>query len=95
VKELYNLKKDISEIKNVYSEHKEKGYELYHILDSTLASVNASEPIFDTAYNPILRQKWEHAIKHKLLPSLENQRKIILSNNYKPNKDWWGSESKN
>jgi len=90
--ELYNLKDDISEQNDVASKNKEIVADLHKQLFDYLNSVGAKFPVKDPEYDAAKEKKWlEYQVKKKL-PSLEKQRKQVLSEDFAPNKDWWGSK---
>ncbi len=57
-----------------------------------LQSVHANMPSPDPEYDSIQRLQYEAFIKNKKWPNLEKQRKNMLSEDFKPNKNWWGSK---
>lgn len=90
--ELYNLAKDIGEHECVNAQHPDKVEELKNLLDAWLIETNARMPKADPTYDPIkeaeVKRKWRTAT----LQGLEAKRKAMLSEDYKPNADWWGSQ---
>jgi len=89
--ELYNLKEDQGEHKDVASANKEIVSDLSNKLFSYLKSVNAKFPVKDPEYDAAKEQKYLKHIKEVKMPQLEKQRMDMLSNDFKPNDDWWGS----
>ena len=89
--ELYNLKKDLSETTDLSAQNHRKVKRLHKELFDYLKSVGAEFPVKDSEYNAQAEMKYKFNIKNKLLPRLEDQRKKMLSPDFSPNKDWWGS----
>lgn len=93
--ELYNLKKDVGENKNVAAANQKKVKALRRQLDIYLKSVNASYPENDSEYNAEKEKEYLDNLIKNLWPKLEKERKSMLSPNYEPNKDWWESKVTN
>ncbi len=91
--ELYNLETDLEEQFDISSKNKDKTEELNNKLHAWLTKVNANKPIRNEKYNDKRAKEVQLKIKNKFLPSLEIERKKILSKNFEPNKDWWGSKT--
>jgi len=89
--ELYNIAQDPSEQNNVASQFPEITNKLRIQLQDWLASVNAKFPEEDEEFNINKREAYNIKIVEKLLPKLEKQRLKMLTKDFKPNKDWWGS----
>lgn len=92
--ELYNLSLDPSEKNNLVDKQAKVSADLYHNLKEWLESVNAKYPVPDPEFDAEKRREYEKSIVEKLLPKLETERKNMLSKDYKPNEDWWGSTVK-
>ncbi|MFK8060819.1 MAG: sulfatase-like hydrolase/transferase, partial [Polaribacter sp.] len=90
--ELYNLENDPFEKKNFAKKEVEVTKELLLNLKNWLVAVNAKYPKVDSLFNQKKRELYDNQIKNKKLPSLEKQRLKMLSINFRPNKDWWGSK---
>ena len=56
-------------------------------------SVDAKYPKKDHQFNIKKREKYEEQIKNKLLPKLEKERVNMLSDDFQPNENWWGSKT--
>lgn len=93
--ELYNLKSDLAETKNVASQNPAVVIQLHQELFDYLQHVGARFPDKDPKYNPNAEENYKKGIETKLWPRLEKERKEMLSPGYKPNKDWWHSEVEN
>ena len=93
--ELYNLKIDEAEYESLNAQYPEKVKELRSKLDGWLSEVKAKMPIADPLYDPIK----EHLVKERnrtaTLQNVEKTRVMMLSKDYQPNKDWWGSQITN
>ncbi|NEW81290.1 MAG: sulfatase [Mariniphaga sp.] len=89
--ELYNLKSDLSETTDVSAKNPEIASRLLSELFDYLKNVGAKFPRKDPEYNAQAEKEYEQNIVDKLWPSLEKQRKEMLSSEFKPDNDWWGS----
>lgn len=89
--ELYNLKTDLSETTDLAAQHPEIVKALHTELFDYLNKVGAKFPQKDPEYNEKAAEKYHERIVNKLWPRLEQQRRNMLSTDYKPNPDWWGS----
>lgn len=89
--ELYDIKKDISEKSNIAAKYPDKANELKETLMSNLENMNARFPAEDPQFSQdsfdIKHQYFSVTVKERL----EKQRKLMLSEDWQPNKDWWGS----
>jgi len=90
--ELYNLKTDLSEATDVSAKNPENVNRLHTELFDYLKKVDARFPKKDPEYNAQSEKEYEQNIVNKLWPSLENQRKEMLSNDFNPKNNWWGSQ---
>lgn len=90
--ELYNLKADLSETTDVSAQNPEIVQQMHAELFDYLKNVGAKFPKKDPEYNIQAEKQYEQDIIDKLWPRLEKQRKEMLSPEFKPNKDWWGSQ---
>ena len=91
-KELYDLQSDPAEQMNVLDQYPEVVDSLSAQLQEWLHSVNAGVPEIDTEFDTIQAQTRKTYLKEELYPRLEAQRLEVLSKDFKPNDDWWGSE---
>ena len=66
--------------------------ELWNELEEWLSNSNAQLPEADPEYNPIADQSRDSFLLHVLLPRLENQRRLFLSDTFDPGNNWWGSD---
>ncbi|MBU3011340.1 sulfatase [Polaribacter vadi] len=90
-KELYNIAKDISETNDVATTYPDKVTQLNKELFDYLKEVKAKYPMNDPNYSETKAKDYLYNVEHKKMPSLEKQRIKMLSNNFQPNKNWWGS----
>lgn len=90
--ELYNLGLDPYEQNNVADDFPEITSKLSLQLKNWLVEVNALYPKKDDQFNVDKRKEYEDRIVNKLMPKLEKERLEMLSENFQPNEDWWGSK---
>lgn len=90
--ELFNLKDDLSETTNVADKHPEIAKQLNKKLFDYLNSVGAKYPAKDPDYDAAKEAKYLEKMRTKKMSALENQRKKMLAEDFKPNADWWGSK---
>lgn len=90
--ELYNLKTDLSETTDVSAKNPKIVQQLSAELFDYLKEVSAKFPVKDPEYSGEAEKEYLQDVVNKLLPQLEDQRTNMLSKDYKPNKDWWGSQ---
>ena len=90
--ELYNLDQDSREQNDVSEENSDLVAEMRGKLKAFLFLNNANLPKDDPAYDAELAQKQYEDRKTKQRSRLEEQRREMLSEDYQPNEDWWGSE---
>lgn len=91
--ELYNLASDVGERNNVAAQNPELTDELSTELLGWLKEVNAKIPVADPEYDSIKALERHDEIVISLWPRLEAQRRDMLSPDWSPNKDWWGSKT--
>lgn len=89
--ELYNLKSDPEEQFNLVDKQVQTTKKLFKKLDLWLSGVGAKFPVKDLDFNAEKAQNRHNDLVNNFLPKLEQRRKKILSINFEPNKDWWGS----
>ncbi|HEY5687063.1 MAG TPA: sulfatase [Yeosuana sp.] len=90
--ELFNLKSDPYEQHNLADTNPEITSNLHDNLMKWLESVDAKFPETDTEFDASKRADYDKQIIEKLWPKLENERRIMLSKDFRPNDDWWGSK---
>lgn len=89
--ELYNLKNDISETKNVAEENPELVKSLSAQLFDYLQQAGARFPSEDPEYNEDREKEFLEKIRTERMPQLEKQRMNFLSKDFDPGNNWWGS----
>ena len=90
--ELYNLPVDISETNDVAAENAELVASLSKQLFDYLTEVGARFPEIDPEYNATEEAEYLEKIRTVKMKQLEKQRINMLKEDFKPNKDWWGSQ---
>lgn len=90
--ELYNIITDIGEQNNVADENPEIANNMYKKLFEWLNEVKANYPTKDPLYSVAKEKELLDKMKNERLPQLEKRRKDMLSTDFRPNKDWWGSK---
>lgn len=90
--ELYDLDSDLGETNDVFSEHTKLALEMKKELMDWLKSMNTQYAEEDPEWDEAAWNKRLENHRTKLLPRLEKQRKQMLSPEWQPNADWWGSE---
>lgn len=91
--ELYDLQQDPFEKNNVAGAFPRVAAALQRQLKQWLAGVNAAYPENDPLFDATERRNYDQKTINNLLPKLEAERKKMLSDDYAPNADWWGSET--
>jgi len=86
------LKSDPSEQTDLADINPQIAEQLANKLDSWLTEVNAERPGKDPDYDQEKAQTRHAMIVNELWPKLEQERKDILSADFEPNDDWWGSK---
>ncbi len=89
--ELYNLEQDPFEQEDVGADFPEVRDEMSGQLKQFLLNRNARLPEKDPVFNSDAAEAVYQNRQHKLMPRLEAQRREMLSEDYQPNDDWWGS----
>lgn len=89
--ELYNLVEDIHEDNNIAEHELKKTAILSTSLMRWLESVDAKYPSSDPLYDSIKEQDYLKKMKQKKIKALEYSRREMLSQDWQPNKNWWGS----
>jgi arylsulfatase A-like enzyme len=90
--ELFDLTADPSETTDVSAQHPELRERLHGRLFDYLNTTGARFPEKDPAYDAGAEKVYLKKIVDDMLPRLEKQRMGMLSPEYRPNADWWGSE---
>lgn len=90
-KELYNLADDLGETTDLSTKFPEKVENLGKELFDYLSEVGAKYATPDPAYSEAEAQAFLNKMKYEKMPALEKQRLEMLSEEFEPNEDWWGS----
>lgn len=90
--ELFNLSKDFREEHDLAKANPKMVQDLHTKLFNYLKSVNARYPVKDPQYDAALENQYLNKVKNTQLPSLEKKRLEILSKDFSPKNDWWGSQ---
>jgi arylsulfatase A-like enzyme len=90
--ELYNLKTDLSEDKDVAAKNPALVQQLSSELFDYLNNVKARVPEKDPEYSEEAEKKYLLNIVNNKMPQLEQERKEMLSNDFNPKNKWWGSQ---
>lgn len=89
--ELYNLSKDPSESTSVLERHRHRAGRMYRELSEWLTSTGASLPCPNNSFDEAEYQRKLKASQDRSLSVQEKLRKDMLSPDWSPNADWWGS----
>ena len=90
--ELYNLKTDLSEKKDVSGENPKIAQQLKADLFDYLNKVGAKFPEKDPEYSAEAERTYLDGIVKNRIPQLEQQRLNFLSKDFDPKNNWWGSK---
>lgn len=89
--ELYNLEKDLGETTNLASESPLRASNMTKQLMDWLDETGAKRPSLNPTYDPVVANKAKEKKKLQLKQQLESQRNQMLSRNFKPISNWYGS----
>ena len=92
--ELYNIAEDIGEQKDLISAEPQKAAALKARLQRWLKATDAKMPTLDPQFDPTKHAARLEQLKTKGLERLEREHAKYLEEDYQPNKDWWGSATK-
>lgn len=90
--ELYNLKDDLGEQHNLEQAEAERAKAMNDKLTSMLTEMGAAYPTPDPEWTAEAEATYLKGIVEKRLPRLEKQRMDMLSDDYDPKNNWWGSK---
>lgn len=90
--ELFNVRTDIHEIRNLAEQYPERSAKMKKELFDYLEKVGARYPERDPQYDPERERQRLRNIEENQMRNLENQRRKFLSEDYDPGNDWWGSD---
>ncbi|WP_321370124.1 sulfatase [uncultured Draconibacterium sp.] len=90
--ELYNLEYDLSETNDLAAENPEKVKEISLQLFEMLKEMGARFPRHDPTWTAEREKAHRQNIIDKKWPALEKERLWMLSEDFDPGNDWWGSK---
>ena len=90
-KELYNLSTDVSEAENVEEQHPDIVEQLSAELTERLHTLGSNFPSKDPMYSQDSFDMKYRDFSIRRMAQLEQLREDMLSENWQPNEDWWGS----
>jgi arylsulfatase A-like enzyme len=93
--ELYNLVSDLSETADVSVDYPEKVDALKKELEDYLVSTQARYPEKDPEYSADKAEKRMEYIVNSVWPGKEKERLQLLSKDFNPKNNWWGSKVTN
>ncbi|KJD37299.1 sulfatase [Tamlana sedimentorum] len=93
--ELYDLNSDLKENSDVSTQNEEKTQAMHHELIAWLKSMNTQYANQDPEWDALARKKRLENNRTTLMPKLEKSRMQMLSPEWQPNADWWGSKITN
>ncbi len=93
--ELYNLRVDSEEARNVAKEYPERAEQLSELLFAYLDQTGAKYPVKDPEYRATQEALHLKEVSSELLPRLEERRLQVLADDFDPENAWWGSETTN
>ncbi|WP_406684727.1 sulfatase [Seonamhaeicola sp. MEBiC1930] len=93
--ELYNLRADVGEQNNQFDENRTLALAMKEELMNWLKEMDTHYASEDLEWDKEARRKRLENHRTKLMPRLEKHRKEMLSKDWQPNDDWWGSDIKN
>jgi arylsulfatase A-like enzyme len=91
--ELYKLDYDPSEQIELAEKYPKRVLAMEEKLNEWLKEVGANFPEPDTQFDAEKAKERHNMLVQEFLPKLEKQRKEFLSEDFKPNADWWGSKT--
>jgi arylsulfatase A-like enzyme len=89
--ELFNVRTDVYEARNLAKEYPERTAMLKEELFDYLEKVGAKYPVRDPEYDSERERIRLQNIRENRMPQLEAQRRNFLSEDFDPGNDWWGS----
>lgn len=90
--ELYDLSTDLGENHDVSAQNNKRAQDMKTELMDWLESMHTQYAEVDATWDELAWKTKLENNKNKLMPRLEAKRKKMLSPNWQPNADWWGSE---
>ena len=89
---MYNLETDLGERNDVSKSNSEIAEQMKTQLLEWLNSMNTHYAEEDKLWDEAAYKEKLDSYKNVLMPNQEKQRKNMLSPNWEPNKNWWGSQ---
>ncbi|MDP8245035.1 MAG: sulfatase [Candidatus Hinthialibacter antarcticus] len=89
--ELYNIKKDGGEKNDLFAARPRRAKAMLARLKQWLRSTSAAFPTKDPQFDPALKNAYLERQQTSGKERLEKQHANFLSEDFEPNKDWWGS----
>ncbi|WP_430931164.1 sulfatase [Saccharicrinis sp. 156] len=89
--ELYHLKDDLGETNDLASENSERVKQMSTKLFEMLNEMGARFPAKDPTWTAEREKKHLNNVINKQMPKLEKQRLKLLSKDFDPGNNWWGS----
>ena len=90
--QLYNLAEDPYEKNDLAEAEPQRTQQMHQQLMNYLNEVDAKFPEFDPEFDPEKRANYMKSVEEKRMKYLEKQRKEMLSEDFQPDKRWWGSK---
>lgn len=91
--ELFDLSADTGEMQNLAQEFPQVTEALQQALSDYLQAVGASYAMIDPLHDAEKHAAYLRRQREQVLPSLEAQRRQVLSDDYSPGNGWWGSDT--
>lgn len=92
--ELYNIEQDPGERRDVMTRQRLRTNSMKSRLRKWLLATRAKFPTKDPQFDPEKRAAYLENVRTKRKAQLEKQHAYYVAPNYRPNKDWWGSVTK-
>ena len=89
--ELYNIAADVGEQQDLLPAQPERAKAMQDRLQQWLTSTSAKFPAKDPEFDPAKREARWQSLRTKGKEGLEKRHAGYLTEDYQPNKDWWGS----
>ena len=89
--ELYHLASDVGETSDVIRSHPARGAAMWEQLDRWLDEAGARRPVQDPRYDAKKTQAWWERNHTQGIQRLETFHAKILTEDWQPGADWWGS----
>ncbi|REE02212.1 sulfatase [Marinoscillum furvescens] len=92
--ELYDLHADVDEQRDIAKEQRDLASQMKNDLLLYLNLHDARFPVENPHFSEDELTAYNKRVREKLLPALERNRLKILKDDFQPNKNWWGSATK-